>query len=127
MTQHRTKEVCSVDNTMSLDLELPLKKPSAMSIVPRSTCINCTHVVVGMNFNKRRHVSKNKKKKTLTLRWKVKCDFIKQDDFILEGGKQHSASSFLFFTNKYLSFFVSKMIVEESFVEKLERQSKEKL
>jgi hypothetical protein len=35
MIQHRIEKICSVDNTTSLNLELSLKKPSAMSIVPR--------------------------------------------------------------------------------------------
>jgi hypothetical protein len=34
---------------------------------------------------------------------------------------------FHFFVNKFLSFFVSKMSAKESFVEKLQRQSREKL
>jgi hypothetical protein len=52
---------------------------------------------------------------------------MKQDDYVSEGGKQHSTSSFSFSTNKFLSFFVSKMSAEESFVEKLQQKSREKL
>ncbi len=57
----------------------------------------------------------------------MKCYFIKQDDYILEGDKQQSTFSFSLSTNKFLSFFISKMNVEESFIKKLQRQSKEKL
>jgi len=52
---------------------------------------------------------------------------MKRNDYISKGGKQQNASSFSFFTNKFLSFFVSKMSVKKSFVEKLQQQSKEKL
>jgi hypothetical protein len=52
---------------------------------------------------------------------------MKGDDCILEGDKQHYTSSFMFFTNKFLSFFVSRMSVEESFIKKLQIQSKERL
>jgi uncharacterized membrane protein YobD (UPF0266 family) len=52
---------------------------------------------------------------------------MKRDDCILEGGKQYNTSSILFFANKFLSFFVSRMNVEESFVKKLQTQSKERL
>jgi len=55
--------------------------------------------------------------KMLTLKQKMKCHFMKQDDYISEGSTQHSAFSFLFFTNKFLLFFVSKMSVEESLAE----------
>jgi len=57
----------------------------------------------------------------------MKCYFIKRDDYILEGDKQQSTFSFSLSTNKFLSFFISKMNVEESFIKKLQRQSKEKL
>jgi len=54
MTQHRIKEVCSVDNTMSPNLELSSKKPSAMSIEFRGQqALTIAHVVVSMNFNRR--------------------------------------------------------------------------
>ncbi len=49
---------------------------------------------------------------------------MKWDDYVLEGGKEQSASSFSFFTSKSLLFFISRMSVEESFAEKLQRQSK---
>jgi hypothetical protein len=51
----------------------------------------------------------------------------KRDDCILEGDKQYNTSSFSFYVNKFLSFFVSRMSVEESFVEKLQRQSRKRL
>jgi hypothetical protein len=57
----------------------------------------------------------------------MKCYFIKRDDCILEGDKQQSTFSFSLSTNKFLSFFISKMNVEESFIKKLQRQSKERL
>jgi hypothetical protein len=51
---------------------------------------------------------------------------MKQDDCVSEGGKQQNTSSFLFSTNKFLSFFVSKMNAKKTFVEKLQQQCKEK-
>jgi hypothetical protein len=42
-------------------------------------------------------------------------------------GKEQSDSSFLFFTNKFISFFISKMNTKEKFVEKLQRRSRERL
>jgi hypothetical protein len=65
--------------------------------------------------------------KTLTVKQEVKRSFMKRHDYIVEGGKQRSASSFSFSINKFPSFFLSKMSVDESFVEKLRRQSKERL
>jgi hypothetical protein len=49
---------------------------------------------------------------------------MKQNDYISKGYKQHTASSFLFSANRFLSFFVSKINVEESFIEKLQGQSR---
>jgi hypothetical protein len=46
---------------------------------------------------------------------------MKQDDYISKGDKEQSASSFLSSTSKLLSFFVSRMNVEESFMDKLQR------
>jgi hypothetical protein len=70
-------------------------------------------------------VSKNQKKgqiiKIIILKRKVKHHFLKRNDYVSKGGKQHSASSFSFSTNKFLSNFVSRKSVEESFVEKLQR------
>jgi hypothetical protein len=57
----------------------------------------------------------------LTLKQKVKHHFMKQNDYILEGGKQQSVYSFSFSTNKFLSFFASKMNVKKNFVEKLQQ------
>jgi len=45
---------------------------------------------------------------------------MKGNDYILEGDKQQSASSFSISTNKFLSFFISRMNAKESFVEKLQ-------
>ncbi len=61
----------------------------------------------------------------LTLKQKVKCHFMKRNDYVLEGNKQQNTSSFLFFASKFLSFFVFRMNVEGNFVVKLQRQSKE--
>jgi hypothetical protein len=72
---------------------------------------------------------KNQKKgqiiQTLTLKRKVKCHFMKWNDYDLEGEKEYNASLFSFSTSKLLSFFVSRMSVEESIVEKLQRLSRE--
>jgi hypothetical protein len=57
----------------------------------------------------------------------MKQNFTKRDDCILKGNKQQSATSFSFFTNKFLSFFVSKMSAKESFVEKLPRKFRKRL
>jgi hypothetical protein len=51
---------------------------------------------------------------------------MKWDDYISKGDKEQNTSSFLFSTSKSLSFFVSKMSAKESFVEKLQRQSRKK-
>ncbi len=45
----------------------------------------------------------------------------------LEGDDHKSDSLFSFSTSRFQSFFVSKMSVEESLVEKLQKQSREKL
>jgi hypothetical protein len=131
MIQYIIEEVCSVDNTRSLDIEMSLEKPSAMSI--EFLCqhvLTIAHVAINMNFNKRQQVSKKEEKrqiiKTLTLKQKVKCHFMKSCDCISEGDKQYS--DFLFFsTSRFLLVFVSRMSVEESFVEKLKRQFRGKL
>jgi hypothetical protein len=52
---------------------------------------------------------------------------VKQDDCVSKCNKQPSTPSFLFFANKFFSFFVSIMNAEESFVEKLQRHYKERL
>jgi hypothetical protein len=52
---------------------------------------------------------------------------MKQGEYISKGDKDQNASMFSFSTSKLLSFFVSKMSVEESFVEILHRQSRERL
>jgi hypothetical protein len=57
----------------------------------------------------------------------MKHHFPKQDDCISKGSKQKNTSSFLFFVNKFLSFFVPKVSTNLNFIEKLQRQSKEKL
>ncbi len=57
----------------------------------------------------------------------MKHNFMKQIDNTLEGGKHYNDSLFLFFTSKFQPFFVSKMSVEESLMENLQRKSKQKL
>jgi hypothetical protein len=52
---------------------------------------------------------------------------MKQVDNISKSGKHQSDSLFSFSTSKFQSFFISKMSAEESFVEKLQRQSRKKL
>jgi hypothetical protein len=74
-------------------------------------------------------MSKNKKNgqviKTLTLKQKVKHHYTKQDDGTFIINKEQNNSSFLFSVNKFLSFSISRMNTKESFVEKLQRQSRE--
>ncbi len=76
-------------------------------------------------------MSKKKRKgqiiKTLTLKWKVKCHYMKQSDGVFLASKEHNNSLFSFSTNMFLSFSISKMSTKESFVEKLQRQFREKL
>jgi hypothetical protein len=52
---------------------------------------------------------------------------MKRGDNISKGGKHQNDSLFLFSKNKFQLFFVSRMSAKESLVEKLQRQSKEKL
>ncbi len=63
----------------------------------------------------------------MALKQKVKHHFMKCGDNISKGGKHYNNSLFLFSKNKFQSCFVSRMSVEESLVEKLQRQFKEKL
>jgi hypothetical protein len=52
---------------------------------------------------------------------------VKQGEYFSKDDKDQNASLFSFFISKLLSFFVSKMSAKESFVENLQRQSKERL
>ncbi len=52
---------------------------------------------------------------------------MKWGDNILEGDKHQNDYLFLFSTSKFQLFFISRMSVEKSFVEKLQCQSREKL
>jgi hypothetical protein len=61
------------------------------------------------------------------LKWNVKCHYTKQDDSVFVINKECNNSSFLFSTNKFVMFLISRMSVEESIVEKLQRQLREKL
>ncbi len=56
----------------------------------------------------------------------MKRHFMKWDDNALEGDI-HYGDYFLFSTNRFQLFFVSKMSAEESLMEKLQMQSREKL
>jgi hypothetical protein len=57
----------------------------------------------------------------LTLKQKVKCHFMKRNEYISEGNKEQNNSLFSLFVSKLLSFFVSRMSAEEIFVEKLQK------
>jgi hypothetical protein len=76
-------------------------------------------------------VSKNKKKgqiiETLTLKQKVKHCYTKRNDGVFTVDKEHKNFSFLFVVNMFLLFSISRMNIEESFIEKLQKQSREKL
>jgi hypothetical protein len=52
---------------------------------------------------------------------------MKRDDNASKGDKHYNDSLFLFSTSKFQSFFISKMNVEQSLVENLQRQFREKL
>ncbi len=51
---------------------------------------------------------------------------MKWGDNVSEDNKNYSDFLFSFSTTKFHSFFVSRMNVEESFMDKLQRQSKKK-
>jgi hypothetical protein len=76
-------------------------------------------------------MSKNKKKrqiiKTLTLKHKMKHHYTKWNNGIFVADKENSDSLSPFSANKFLPFSISRMSVEENFVEKLQRQSKKRL
>jgi hypothetical protein len=67
-------------------------------------------------------MSKNKKMgqviKTVTVKWKVKHDYMKQDDGISTTKKKQNFL-FLCFANIFLSFSISRMGTQESFIENL--------
>jgi hypothetical protein len=52
---------------------------------------------------------------------------MKQGDYVSKSNKHQSDSLFLFSLSRFQLFFVSRMSVETSFVEKLQRPSREKL
>jgi hypothetical protein len=83
-----------------------------------------------MNLSKSQQVLKNKKKgqviQTLTLKQKVKRHYTRRYDGVFTTSKAHNNFSFSFFANKFMSFSIYKMNVEESFVENLQKQSKDK-
>ncbi len=62
----------------------------------------------------------------LALKQKLKHHFMKWGDNVSEDNKNYSDFLFSFSTTKFHSFFVSRMNVEESFMDKLQRQSKKK-
>jgi hypothetical protein len=51
----------------------------------------------------------------------------KQGDGVSIADKEYNDSSFLFSTNEFLSFFISKVNTKEIFVEKLQRRSRKRL
>jgi hypothetical protein len=75
-------------------------------------------------------VSKNKKNgqiiKTPTLKQKLKHHYTKRNDGVFAVNKEHSNFS-LFVVNRFLMFSISRLNVEESFIEKLQIQSRERL
>jgi hypothetical protein len=120
MTQHRLKEICNVDNTSSSNLEMSSELSNATST--EFTChqlLIVTHVGVKMNFNMCQKAEKGQIIKALALKRKMKCHFMKQGDYISEGGKCQSDSLFSFSKIKFQLFFVSIMNVEQSLLEKL--------
>jgi hypothetical protein len=52
---------------------------------------------------------------------------MKRGDNTSKGGKHYKDFLFLFTISKFQSFFVCRMTIEKSLVEKLQRQFKEKL
>jgi hypothetical protein len=52
---------------------------------------------------------------------------MKQDDNVAEGSKHYKESLVSFSTSRSESFFVSRMSFEESFMRKLQRQSRKQL
>ncbi len=65
--------------------------------------------------------------KTLALKQKVKCHFMKQGDNTSKGEKHYNDYLFFFSTSRFQSFFVSIMSVEESFEENLQGKFRKKL
>jgi hypothetical protein len=57
----------------------------------------------------------------------VKHHYTNQDDGVSKINKEQNNYLFLFFANKILLCSISRMKIEESFVEKLQKQSKEML
>jgi hypothetical protein len=57
--------------------------------------------------------------KMLALKQKVGHHFMKRGDNVSKGGNHQSDFLFSFSINKFQSFFVSRMSVEEKFMEKL--------
>jgi hypothetical protein len=55
----------------------------------------------------------------LTLKQKVKRCFMEQSEYVSKGSKNQNTYLFSLSTSKWLLFFISKMNVEESLVEKL--------
>jgi hypothetical protein len=63
MTQHRTKDICSVHNTKSSNLKLSSKQPGGTSSkLIGQHALNATHIYVNMNLNKRWQMSKKQKR-----------------------------------------------------------------
>ncbi len=50
----------------------------------------------------------------------MKCHFMKRSDNVLKDSKHQNNSLFSFFRSRFQSFLISRMNVEENFVEKLQ-------
>ncbi len=99
MTRHRIEAVYTIDNTRSLDFDLSSKKLGATSIEFSSQqAFIVAHLVVNMDFTKDAKCQKKKGQivKMLTLKRKVKCHFMKQGEYVLEGDKDQNTSLFSF-------------------------------
>jgi hypothetical protein len=65
--------------------------------------------------------------KTLALKQKVKRHFMKRSDNVSKGNKHQNNYLFSFSISRFQLFFVSRMNIEESLLENLQRKSREKL
>jgi hypothetical protein len=63
----------------------------------------------------------------LAVKQKVRRHFMKRGDNVSKGGNHWNNFLFSFFTSKFQSYFVSRMSVKESIVEKLQISFRKKL
>jgi len=65
MIQHMIEQICTINNTKSSLLEVLLKEPSAIfaKLLGQQT-LTIAHIVISMNSNRNRHVSKKQEKGT---------------------------------------------------------------